>query len=425
MEKQVLQFLSYSMSKKIVIVGAGFTGLYSAFLASEMGHQVELYETSNYPGGIAKDLSIESNIKFIRGCHYLQKKSLFSETIQKKTKEKNFDEENLKYMSYCDLFSEKNNILDDYPDLFFDGDINLRHAKLKKNNLKSRIDSYPKVISKPLFEWVSRFKINCKDLVEDSNRNGLMFSRVYLKNNKNLNKLKSKEPNVDDLYGSRNFKKNRKVKTLLPKNGYDHFFKMYLNILKKKNVKFFFKTPIKVNWKNKKNLEIMKFNNNIVCDNIIWTGNPTPLIKNYNNIKLDSASINIRFLSFHLEGSLKQSFYIQVYSKKMSILRIFIYKLSNIICSTVECFDENIKVTKIIDDINYVLKKFNYNLKIKNKKTFNDSFQKRYSILTHNDKKTLIKFKKDTINSNLISGPWELYSREDKFKNIKKLITNL
>ena len=56
---------------------------------------------------------------------------------------------------------------------------------------------------------------------------------------------------------------------------------------------------------------------------------------------------------------------------------------------------------------------------------FNDTCQKRYSILTHHDKKTLIKFKKDTINSNLISGPWELYSREDKFKNIKKLITNL
>ena len=42
--------------KKIAIIGGGFTGLYSAFIASDAGYQVELYETSKYPGGISKDL---------------------------------------------------------------------------------------------------------------------------------------------------------------------------------------------------------------------------------------------------------------------------------------------------------------------------------------------------------------------------------
>ena len=49
----------------------------------------------------------------------------------------------------------------------------------------------------------------------------------------------------------------KKIKTALISVSDKTNLKPLLNILKKKNVKFFFKTPIKVNWKNKKNLEIM------------------------------------------------------------------------------------------------------------------------------------------------------------------------
>ena len=48
-------------------------------------------------------------------------------------------------------------------------------------------------ISTPLLKWLKRFNINSKILVSDSNRNGLMFSRIFLQKNDELKNLKKKE----------------------------------------------------------------------------------------------------------------------------------------------------------------------------------------------------------------------------------------
>tara|TARA_Y100000816_G_C25791989_1_gene415009 strand:+ start:52 stop:345 length:294 start_codon:yes stop_codon:yes gene_type:complete len=84
----------------------------------------------------------------------------------------------------------------------------------------------------------------------------------------------------------------------------------------------------------------------------------------------------------------------------------------------VECFDEGEKVSNILKFSNKVLKKY-FNLSLKSEPLV-DKVRKRYSLLTIKDFKTINSFKIDTIKTNLISYPWEIYSREGKLEEVNK-----
>lgn len=51
-EKWPIQFLSYSTGKRILIIGAGPSGLSTAYHLVRMGHDVEIYEAGNHAGGL-------------------------------------------------------------------------------------------------------------------------------------------------------------------------------------------------------------------------------------------------------------------------------------------------------------------------------------------------------------------------------------
>ncbi|MCK9641681.1 MAG: FAD-dependent oxidoreductase, partial [Prolixibacteraceae bacterium] len=48
-----------SKSKKIAVVGAGYTGLAAAYELAKNGYSVDVYEASDAPGGLAGDFDIE------------------------------------------------------------------------------------------------------------------------------------------------------------------------------------------------------------------------------------------------------------------------------------------------------------------------------------------------------------------------------
>ncbi len=216
-------------NKKLVIVGTGITGFSAALLALKNNVEVEFFETKSNEGGILKDTSFERQ-KYITGCQYLMKKSLWYKHVPTNIK-KNFREVKIKYMTYCDLFNNNIKILKNYPDLFIDKKIKVKNNFIKFNTLLSRCSSYPSEIFHPLLEWVRRFKVDPNQLMPDSNRNGLMFSRVYPKENKDMFNLKKKNKFIDDLYG---LPKNNSINGLFPLNGYDKFFLQLKNYLKKK-----------------------------------------------------------------------------------------------------------------------------------------------------------------------------------------------
>ena len=58
------------MKKKISIIGAGITGIYCAILLSNSGHNVEVYEANDHPGGILRDIHFNNDV-FFKACQLL------------------------------------------------------------------------------------------------------------------------------------------------------------------------------------------------------------------------------------------------------------------------------------------------------------------------------------------------------------------
>ena len=113
--------------------------------------------------------------------------------------------------------------------------------------------------------------------------------------------------------------------------------------------------------------------------------------------------------------------YINIFSDKLDLTRIFVYKLIKnkiSIESTSNQFD-----AKKINIAQSILKKYG----IKNKiiiESANIKKDKRYNIISCRDKKSLSELKYKTKDSNLISCDWHTYGRNDKInsfiKNLKK-----
>ena len=62
------------MGKKIAIIGAGITGIYSSIILYEKGHNVSVYETNDTAGGILGDIVFEGE-NYFKTCQLLNANS--------------------------------------------------------------------------------------------------------------------------------------------------------------------------------------------------------------------------------------------------------------------------------------------------------------------------------------------------------------
>ena len=62
------------MKKNIVVIGAGITGLYTAIVLSQYGHNVTVYDTKERAGGILTDI-IFKNEHYFKACQLLNANS--------------------------------------------------------------------------------------------------------------------------------------------------------------------------------------------------------------------------------------------------------------------------------------------------------------------------------------------------------------
>ena len=103
---------------------------------------------------------------------------------------------------------------------------------------------------------------------------------------------------IDETHGlKRDSLKLDKLYAGIPKFGYDSFFSKFLKHLKENNVKFYPLSPVRPQIKNNK-LEIYSKNNKIDYNYLLWTGNPTSLIYQTLNKRLEFYSYKINKFLF-------------------------------------------------------------------------------------------------------------------------------
>ncbi len=402
------------MKKSFAIVGAGISGLVSAYYLAKKGHKVSIYESSNKIGGITNDFVSEEN-QFFSGCHQLSHVEWLKE-INKKNylKLSNFK---VHYANFTE-YSDKDSSYDwKFAVPTFNNVLFEKKLKLNNKNLSDRINLYPKKISTFLDNWLKKIDSDFDTkLLNSTSSIGLGISRIAIKNDiKKIKKIKKNNKLLDSILAISNIDRGKKrLEALIPIKGYSFFFNQIEKILKLNNVKINKQAPVKPIWKDK-NLYLFSRGKKMSFDKIIWTGNPTALIKNYGLPKLDSKKINMKIFCGDLKSEINDCFYIQVFSLKTNITRMFFYKINNQSKFTIETFD-NLSNENIIIEAKKILRKLRLDIIFKDK--IHSLQQKRYFLVTLKDQKILKKFYKKTEKSNLIHPDWQKYLREEKIKEL-------
>ena len=409
--------------KKVAIIGGGITGCVSAIYCADLGYKVEIFEKKNSLGGIISDLE-ENEDFFFNGPQYYDVKSWWLKKIKKDNDFKNlFYNFKLKYGSFNDLFnkdiSSKN---------FAQIKTELKYKKININNFKfyrERVNCYQKNISIPLENWSKKY---CKNYeILHSNCSLLMNTgRVFFsKDKKKIENLKKNNNLIDVLLGVPN-KKFQNQKFCLPILGNKLLFSKVENYLKKKNIKVNLNSTLKPIY-NKKNINLFVKDKKINFDYSIWCANPVPLIKSSNLGVLDNPIVNVLVLAMNVElkGYLKNNLYLQVFSNKNNLFRIFVYKVKKITKLSLEIiFDKNIDKNK---EINFFIKILKYHLIfIKNHEYATEKKEVRHMLFSTNDYKKFKDYEKSQFSTKILSGGWQLIGRENKINyivnNINKYI---
>ena len=186
-------------------------------------------------------------------------------------------------------------------------------------------------------------------------------------------------------------------------------------------VKISLSTVAKPLW-DKKNLKLLIKGEEIKPDKVIWTGNPTGLIKSFGYPLLESLHIKSKDIFCELKDKVRENLYIQIYSSKHPISRIFFYNLKNKGKITIETLTSEINNNNIIEFTKKIIKLFNYNYKIK-ENTLISNNQKKYILISKKDDELITKFIEETEGSNLIHGNWLEHGRDQKIDFLIKKLT--
>jgi len=406
------------MKKKISIVGGGIIGCLTAMLLNKKGYIVSIIEKSDQLGGVLKDDTFKENI-FLKGTQYFNADENWFKNINKLLPN-SFEIFKYNYGSITQIDNKKS-----ISKKFAIPILNIKNLEEKDflqnenevKTLEDRLNLYPKKISKLLITLIKNYNFPSNFLSANC-VNSLQLSRIYLINYDSLVEKLKKNNFFDEILAlekKKIFKGD--LSYSLPIHGYNSFFKNFLSELKKLNITVSLNLRVNPIWKNN-NLKIYNDKNEeIISDYILWTGNPTKLIKSYNSDELDSFIFRNIQINANLKKDCKKNFFLQTYIKNSQILRIHLYKLNKISKIGIECVDKNIDLKSIINEAKTILKNFDYNLKIDDS-TINKKFSARYDLISINDVKTINSFQKLTEKTNLLYSPWLIYGRENKMNSI-------
>ena len=406
--------------KTLVIIGGGISGCVAALFAAQKNYDVHLIEKDERLGGILNDVS-QKDDSYFRACQYINPKaSWYKEIPFKELDLQEFSHERGTYTDIFDEISLERNIAGPSTSETFNTEIKISD-KIHNLSFVDRIKFYPKKIQNKIRKWFMSFNIDINGLSGKS-ANSFAVGRIFFRGDiKKIKLLKEKSKELDDLLGLKRDEMNlRNINASLPNNGYDEFFFKFKSILVKNKVKISLSTIVKPIWDHKI-LKLRIKGTEIKPDKVIWTGNPTGLIKSYGYPLLESLHIKSKDIFIELNDKVKENIYLQIYSTKIPISRIFFYNLKNKGKMTIETLASEINNKDIIEFTKKIIKLFNYNYKIK-EDTLISNNQKKYILISKKDDELIRKFIEETEGSNLIPGNWLEYGRDQK---IDFLIKNL
>ena len=406
--------------KKIAIIGGGFTGCIIAHYLNKKGYQVEIFERKDKLGGVARDY-VKNGKAYFNGPQYLDGDRSFwiEDLIKEEIFSGTLDKYNLLWGSYTDIFGEEK-----LSDNFAHPITNSRFINNSQNitnfsTMEDRLSYYPSKLKAALTNWCNKYENDLKKLHHECSH-PMGVSRLHFENDDDtVSELKKKSKIADDLLGipDLNYKKRN---FFLPANGYNNFFDRYQKYLIQQKVKINLKSTTIIK-KEKENFIFFSDGKRIKADHFVWACNPVPLVKIFDLGILDSpiAKVEKIFCDLDFSKGIVKNRYIQVFSKKSDIARIFVYHMNkrNQICLELFYSKNRKNLKEEIEFAKKILRKFNFNVNFI--EPINTEKEIRHIFFSLDDYKKILNFEKISENTNLICGGWHIFAREKRIDYIK------
>lgn len=396
------------------IIGGGFTGCILALIKCNQFEKINIFESSSSLGGVLKDDIIKNNC-FFRGCQYLDPETEWFKKLNKI--------QNLKFTKFQHVYGSYTHLDDEVfisnsvagPIFSFDrldlDEFNLAELT-NESSILDKFNRYPEFIKNNLIKWFNQFGVK-NDSIHFQCLESIQLSRIFFnKSHDIILKLKKKNNLLNKIIGvPRNLIFDEKINAVIPKFGYDNLFSNLKKYFEKdKNIQ------VKLNYKYKDFSFVDNFDQE--KNLYLWAGNPIPLIRKLKSIKISNPFFKIKFYHFNIIDKFDDKNlykYIQVYSNKDKILRIYIYQIGQSINCTVEAF-YNSTQSEIEYSLNKILEQFNIMVKLDLKYI---SSQIRHLFYTIDDKKVF----DDFYHQNVINGAWDVYSKNQKINRIVRNVS--
>ena len=401
---------------KIAVIGAGSVGISTKYILNRKHVDSTLYEATNTIGGILRDITF-NGANFFAGCQYFTNKEISYELMPKIGLESFV----YTYGSYTDIFDEIS-VSTEFVGPTIKKQIKLntpRNVNSLDISIEEKLQEYPAFIRFALQNWLAGIGINSSQM-HQSSLLGLAAIRVYLPNqNKEVQTMRRDNPSASNFYGLLYFNYTQHDSFSVPRDGFNAYLDSNVlpGIMKDTNTSVSIKIEAsKSGFRLQGNKALEPY------DKIIWTGNPNPILKCLNLPKLDSHNLKCRILVGEIDIRIDKPFYVQVFSKKSNILRIYLYNIKGKSCFTIEKIEDDEPTDDTINFAKKLLESFGIvallDLKAEKK-------QNRYILLTLEDYKSLKNLNQILSGTNLIPAGWHLYGRDLKIGFVLEQINNL
>ena len=391
------------MSPKVIISGAGITGLVAALYCHSQGVDCEVYESRSVAGGILQDWLREGDW-FFRNCQYVSPGTAWFDLLPKQLLQ-TFPHT---YGSFTDLWGEPC-AFKGFAGPVYSGKTNLEPIKQRTfTSLAERLGSYPRLISRALLAWVERFNLDPMAL-HHSGALGLQVSKVFpLYHGPEVLTYKKTNKAADEMYGlPRSYFGLAPALAALPSAGFSEFFRQIENHLREIGVPLRLNNTVKTDFIGQAQFATER-------PPVLWTGNPTPLVKNQCNYRLESPSFKMLNVVMKWDCSVCENpYYIQVFSKDIPITRIFIYFNK----ATVECMDDGSATAAIVSSSIEILRLFGFEKIGVPLNSFQFS-ERRYFLTSVDDFNLLRNMVEGPEFPSWIPAPWHRYGRDVKIEMI-------
>jgi hypothetical protein len=401
---------------KIAVIGAGSVGISVKYFLDKKQIDSTLYEATNNIGGILRDITFEG-MNYFAGCQYFTNKEIAYE-LMPKAGLRNFV---YTYGSYTDIFDEIS-VSTEFAGPTMKKQIELntpRDVNSLDISIAEKLKEYPPFIGFSLQNWLAGIGINSSQM-HQSSLLGLGAIRVYLPNQvEDVQIMRRESPSASNFYGLLYSNYSQDDSFSVPYDGFNSYLDTNVlpEIIKETNTNMSLKIERNITGFRLRGNKSLK-----PYDKIIWTGNPNPILKCLNLPKLDSHNLKCKILVGEINTPIDKPFYIQVFSKKSNILRIYLYKIKDKSCFTIEKIEDLEPPADTVKFAIAILESFGIiallDLKAEKK-------QNRYILHTLDDYKSLMDLNQILSSTNLIPAGWHLYGRDLKVGFVLDQVNNL